>query len=202
MAAHRWSPVIGVSSSQFMGENDDEDDDDDGEDELADEETVAEVEALLADEDVNRQGAGEEGPEVEPLQVQADPDVEPVEDQAGTAEAVPTEAAMMSPPATSQYILNFLWLDRNVAVAVDQFFSKAEAPNEKSPVTEYYFWPRNDAWEELKSCLESKPWISDRDKILLLNRTTEVINFWQDEETKHTIDEAKEKFPDCSFSGA
>lgn len=40
-----------------------------------------------------------------------------------------------------------------------------------------------------------------RDKVLLLNKTTEVINFWQDEEKKHTLQEAQEKFPECKFQG-
>lgn len=40
-----------------------------------------------------------------------------------------------------------------------------------------------------------------RDKVLLLNKTTEVINFWQDEEKKHTLQEAQEKFQDCKFQG-
>ena len=41
-----------------------------------------------------------------------------------------------------------------------------------------------------------------RDKVLLLNKTTEVINFWQDEEQKHSLTEAQERFPDCKFSGS
>lgn len=40
-----------------------------------------------------------------------------------------------------------------------------------------------------------------RNRVLLLNLTTDVINFWQDEETKHTIDEAKEKYPAVQFQG-
>ena len=40
-----------------------------------------------------------------------------------------------------------------------------------------------------------------RDKIILLNKATEIINFWQDNEPKKTVDEAREAFPDCTFQG-
>ena len=105
------------------------------------------------------------------------------------AEAVSAEAAT--------YSLNFLWLDKNIAVAVDQVFGRGH----RSPVTEYFFWPRKDAWEELKAALEGKTWIGEREKVLMLNRCTEVINYWQDE-NKHSLKEAQEKFPDCKFQGA
>ena len=39
------------------------------------------------------------------------------------------------------------------------------------------------------------------DRVALLNKCTEVINFWQDEETKHSIAEAQTKFNDCEFVG-
>lgn len=38
--------------------------------------------------------------------------------------------------------------------------------------------------------------------MLLLNKTTEVINFWQDEGVKHSVEEAREKFDDCHFEGS
>jgi 30S ribosomal protein 3 len=82
----------------------------------------------------------------------------------------------------------------------------------QSPLTEYFVWPRRDAWDELRVALEAKPWITDRDRIVLLNRLTEVINFWQDTVAaegenadaapRPTIDEARGMFPDCSFTGA
>lgn len=37
--------------------------------------------------------------------------------------------------------------------------------------------------------------------MLLLNQCTEVINYWQDE-SKHSLDQAREKFPNCKFSGS
>ena len=51
----------------------------------------------------------------------------------------------------SFFRLSFLWLDKNIAVSVDQVTKKAGAA---TPITEFFFWPRRDAWEELKDCLE------------------------------------------------
>ncbi|GBF91719.1 30S ribosomal protein [Raphidocelis subcapitata] len=102
------------------------------------------------------------------------------------------------------YKLNFLWLDKNIAVAVDQVYARGA----QSPLTEYFVWPRRDAWDELRVALEAKPWITDRDRIVLLNRLTEVINLWQSSEeggeaaARPTLDEARTAFPDCSFTGA
>ena len=39
------------------------------------------------------------------------------------------------------------------------------------------------------------------DRVALLNKCTEVINFWQDEAAKHSVAEAQEKFGDCKFIG-
>lgn len=113
--------------------------------------------------------------------------------EAPAARAEPVEAQ----GGNERFSLNFLWLERNIGVAVDHCYGKGQ----KSPLTEYYFWPRTDAWEELKASLEGKPWVGERDKVLLLNQTTEVINFWQDEETKHTMADARVAFANCKFDG-
>ena len=43
--------------------------------------------------------------------------------------------------------------------------------------------------------------LRDRDKVLLLNKVTEVINYWQEEGGRPSIEKARETFPECEFSG-
>lgn len=152
--------------------------------------------------------------EVEEVEAVAEVEAEPEAEAASpVAEEPEVEVAGQSAWATEQlalleeeeteasvavYSLNFLWLEKNIGVSIDQIFNGAQ----RSPLTEYFFWPRKDAWEELKTSLEAKDWISDRERVLLLNKTTEVINFWQDEGEKHTVEEARQKFDNCHFEGS
>jgi len=95
----------------------------------------------------------------------------------------------------NKFVLKFLWLEKSIAVALDQ-----QIGFNTSPITEYFFWPRKDAWEELKTELETKLWIDQNEAIVILNQTTEVINYWQ-EETTRDLNKAREKFPECLFIG-
>ncbi|KAK1263801.1 hypothetical protein QJS04_geneDACA011907 [Acorus gramineus] len=72
-------------------------------------------------------------------------------------------------------VLKFIWMEKNIGLALDQVIP-GHGP---IPLSPYYFWPRKDAWEELKSKLESKPWISQKRMIILLNQATDIINLWQ-----------------------
>lgn len=72
-------------------------------------------------------------------------------------------------------VLKFIWMEKNIGLGLDQVIQGQGTV----PLSPYYFWPRKDAWEELKTTLESKPWISQKKMIILLNQATDIINLWQ-----------------------
>lgn len=96
-----------------------------------------------------------------------------------------------------KFTLRILWLQNNVAIAIDHVIGE-----NVSPLTSYFFWPRNDAWEQLKTELDSKPWISETEKIQLLNKATEIINFWQEKGKNQSIIEVQNQFPEFIFAGS
>lgn len=81
----------------------------------------------------------------------------------------------MKPMEKPRLVLKFIWMEKNIGVALDQ----AIPGHGTIPLSPYYFWPRKDAWEEIKVLLESKPWISQKQMIILLNQATDIINLWQ-----------------------
>ncbi|KAJ4843153.1 hypothetical protein Tsubulata_018580 [Turnera subulata] len=72
-------------------------------------------------------------------------------------------------------VLKFIWMEKNIALGLDQMIPGVGTV----PLSPYFFWPRKDAWEELKTTLESKPWISQKTMIIILNQATDIINLWQ-----------------------
>ncbi|CAG7893096.1 unnamed protein product [Brassica rapa] len=75
----------------------------------------------------------------------------------------------------ARVVLKFVWMEKNIGLGLDQ-----HVPGHGTvPLSPYFFWPRKDAWEELKSTLEAKPWISQKKMIIILNQATDIINLWQ-----------------------
>ncbi|KAL9250778.1 Small ribosomal subunit protein cS23-like protein [Drosera capensis] len=82
---------------------------------------------------------------------------------------------VVGPSEKQRVVLKFIWMGKNIGIALDTYI-----PGHGTiPLSPYYFWPRKDAWEELKVLIESKPWISQKQMIILLNQATDIINLWQ-----------------------
>eukprot|EP00471_Norrisiella_sphaerica_P004600 CAMPEP_0184488210 /NCGR_PEP_ID=MMETSP0113_2-20130426/10594_1 /TAXON_ID=91329 /ORGANISM="Norrisiella sphaerica, Strain BC52" /LENGTH=327 /DNA_ID=CAMNT_0026870713 /DNA_START=17 /DNA_END=1000 /DNA_ORIENTATION=+ len=101
---------------------------------------------------------------------------------------------MVTAPVDTSYGLNVLWLEKNIAIAVDEIYPG----NKRIPLTTFHLWPQTDAWEDIKGILESKSWIAERDIINVLNQATEIINFWQEQ---HSTEDARENFKDVVIRG-
>ncbi|KAH7847109.1 hypothetical protein Vadar_022036 [Vaccinium darrowii] len=87
----------------------------------------------------------------------------------------PKLGVVVKPLQKPRLALKFIWMEKNIGLALDQVIPR----HGSIPLSPYYFWPRKDAWDELKVLLESKPWISKRQMVILLNQATDVINLWQ-----------------------
>lgn len=98
-----------------------------------------------------------------------------------------------------RFVLKFLLMKKVIAVCLDQRISQ-ECLN---PLTQYFFWPHRDAWEDMKNFIDNNGWISQKDTLNILNTITEVINLWEEssEFKKEDLDKLRFKFPDCLFLG-
>lgn len=96
----------------------------------------------------------------------------------------------------TNFRLRFLWLEKDIAVCLDY-----SVRGKTFPLTEYYFWPQTDAWEDMRVYLETSTWISQSESIYLLNTLTEVINYWQDkaEHSSKNAETASKLFPQVFF---
>ena len=67
------------------------------------------------------------------------------------------------------FYLKVLWMDKSIAFSLNQKVKIGSIP-----LTEFYFWPQSDAWEQIKLYIESLNWISQEEAIILLNQVTEI----------------------------
>lgn len=72
------------------------------------------------------------------------------------------------------YSFKLLWSKSCIGIAVDHQYTK----NLSTPLTSFYFWPREDGWKLLKDELKSKPWMEEKKSIEILNAYREIVIFW------------------------
>jgi 30S ribosomal protein 3 len=90
--------------------------------------------------------------------------------------------------------LKVLWSKEFLGFALNQ----QEAQNTYS-LTDYYFWPRTAAWEQLKLELNSKIWMVEEEKVRILNLVTDIMNYWQKNRQQGSIKTVELKFSEVLF---
>jgi len=90
--------------------------------------------------------------------------------------------------------LNAIWGKTFLGLAIEQVIG-----NYNFPITPYYFWPRTEAWKQLKLELELKTWIPQEEKIRILNSATKLINLcMQEYQNKESIENIKDCFKELN----
>jgi len=72
-----------------------------------------------------------------------------------------------------QLRLKVAWFKNFLGLAVDQVNT-----NQQYFLTPYYFWPRTQAWEQLKLELDSKVWLTQEEKTRILKITGDIMEYW------------------------
>ena len=92
---------------------------------------------------------------------------------------------------SQQLKLKVLWLKNVLGLAIDQTVIK-----QSYPLTQYYFWPRRD---QLKLELDSKPWLSEKEKIIILNLATDIITHWRTNRNTDAVNKIANTFSEAAF---
>ena len=95
---------------------------------------------------------------------------------------------------SQQLKLKVLWLKNVLGLAIDQTVTK-----QSYPLTQYYFWPRTEAWDQLKLELDSKPWLSEKEKIVILNLATDIITHWRTNRNADAVNKIANTFSEAAF---
>ena len=67
-------------------------------------------------------------------------------------------------------------------------------PKQKYSLTPYYFWPKTEAWEQLKLELDSKLWLDEEEKAQILQVAGNVMNHWLLNRKTKTTQEFRKDF--------
>ena len=95
-----------------------------------------------------------------------------------------------------QLKLKAIWGKNFLGLAIDQVTGTYQLP-----ITTYYFWPRTEAWEQLRLELELKPWIQAEEKVKVLNSAARLMNsYMQEYRNTESIENVKKQFNEVTFS--
>jgi len=83
--------------------------------------------------------------------------------------------------------LKIVWFKNFLGLAIEQVNL-----NQQYSLTPYYFWPKTEAWEQLKLELDSKLWLTQDEKIRILKVTSNVMEYWLMYRDKKTMKEIHE----------
>lgn len=87
--------------------------------------------------------------------------------------------------------LKVFWVKNYLGLAINQV-----SLDKCYPLTPFYFWPKTQAWEQLKLKLDSKHWLATEEKIEILKVTGDVMNYWLSEKNSKKAKDLKEVFPE------
>lgn len=73
-----------------------------------------------------------------------------------------------------KFLFKIIWSRTSIGIAVNEIYDNSY----DMALTTFYFWPKEDGWQLLKLELDSKPWILENSKILILNGYARLIHFW------------------------
>ena len=91
--------------------------------------------------------------------------------------------------------LKAIWGRNFLGLAIDQVIDTYQLP-----ITTYYFWPRTEAWEQLRLELDLKSWIPKEEKIKVLNSAAKLMNFcMQEYRSTESIEVVKKRFTEVTF---
>ncbi|WCJ25385.1 30S ribosomal protein 3 chloroplastic [Euphorbia peplus] len=81
---------------------------------------------------------------------------------------------VVKPMEKARIVLKVISMENTIGFALDQVIPGLGT----IPLTPYYLWGKEDAQEQLKLLLETKPWISRRQMHILLDQAARILNMW------------------------
>ena len=85
--------------------------------------------------------------------------------------------------------LKLVWQEQFLGLSLNQIID-----NHSIPITSYFIWPKTDAWEQLKFELDSKPWLQEAEKVMVLNNITRIMNQWREKRSISQLTDIEMRF--------